>query len=193
MIDRLGYGTAEIGFRRLLHLGEDEGADLARAVFLAANFNPCVAVVAGDNVVGNHLLVFGDDRVVVAPADQPLDGIDCVFRVGDALALGRLADQDLALLREGDHRRRGAAALGILDDPGLVAFHHGNARVRRSEVDADRFCHLQAPCSYAGFAAAFCLKRADAHTSAGESTNVSRTNCGLPGGVFDLRFLRFRL
>jgi hypothetical protein len=31
---------AEIGFRRFLHLGENEGADLARAVFLAPDFDP---------------------------------------------------------------------------------------------------------------------------------------------------------
>jgi hypothetical protein len=38
-----------------------------------------------------------------------LDGPDRAIRVGDGLALGDLADQDLAVLREPDDRRRGAA------------------------------------------------------------------------------------
>jgi hypothetical protein len=44
---RLRHGAAEIGFRRFLHLGEDEGADLAWAVFLAPDLDPGVAIVAG--------------------------------------------------------------------------------------------------------------------------------------------------
>jgi hypothetical protein len=42
---------------------------------------------------------FLDDRVVEAAADQALDREDRCFRVGDGLALGRLADQALAVLR----------------------------------------------------------------------------------------------
>jgi hypothetical protein len=42
-----------------------------------------------------------------------------VFGVGHGLALGRLADQALAILGEGDDRRRGARAFRILDDLGL--------------------------------------------------------------------------
>src|SRR5690606_23556527 len=57
-------------------------------------------------------------------------------------ALGRLADQPLAVLGEGDHRRGGAGALGVLDDLGLLAFHDGNAGVRRAEVDADNLAHV---------------------------------------------------
>src|SRR5882757_9789118 len=35
---RLRHGVAEVGFCRFLHFGENEGADLARAVLLASDF-----------------------------------------------------------------------------------------------------------------------------------------------------------
>ena len=64
-----------------------------------------------------------------------------VVRIGDGLALGGLADETLAAFREGDHRRRGARALGILDDLGVLAFHHGDAGIGRAEIDTDNFSH----------------------------------------------------
>ena len=70
-----------------------------------------------------------------------LIAIERVLRVGHRLALGRLADQALAVLGEGDHRGRGARALGVLDDPGILAFHDGDAGIRRAEVDADDSSH----------------------------------------------------
>ncbi len=48
--------------------------------------------------------------IVEAAADQALDRENGVVGVGDGLALGRLADQALAVLGEGDDRRRGARA-----------------------------------------------------------------------------------
>ena len=88
-------------------------------------------------------------RVVVAPADQPLDGVHRVFRVGNALPLGRLSDQDFTIIGEGDHGRRGASALGIFDYSGLASFHHGNARIRGSKINTNCFtncfCHDQTP------------------------------------------------
>src|ERR1700676_4191696 len=52
----------------------------------------------------------------------------------------------LAIVGEGDHRRRGTTALGIFDHLGLVSFHHSNARVGGSEIDANCLRHDQAPC-----------------------------------------------
>ena len=52
-------------------------------------------------------------------ADQPLDRVDRVLGVGDRLPLRRRADQDLAVVRVGDDRRRRARAFGVLDDLGL--------------------------------------------------------------------------
>ena len=132
---------AEIGFRRLLHLLQDEGGDLRGRILLAVDLDPGVAVGGLGNLVGDELLVLLHRRVVVAPSDQALDREDGLFRIGDRLALGRLADETLAVVREGDDRRRGAHAFGVLDDFGILAFHDGDARIRGAEVDADDLAH----------------------------------------------------
>ena len=49
-------------------------------------------------------------------AHEPLDGEDGVLRVRDCLALGDLADEALAVLREADDRRGRATAFGVGDD-----------------------------------------------------------------------------
>ena len=138
----LGDGFAKIGFRRLFHLAEHEGTDLARGVFLAAALYPCVAVVAFDDFVGHHALVFRDQRIVVAPAHQALDRIQRVGRVRDGLPLGGLADEAFAIVGEGNHAGRGARAFRVLDDPDFAAFHNGDARVRGAEVDTDYLTHV---------------------------------------------------
>ena len=90
---RLADRLAQIRLGGLLHLAQDEGADLAGRVFLAPRLDPGVAVVAAHDRVRHQPLVLGDHRVVVAAADQALDGVEGVGRVGDRLALGGLADQ----------------------------------------------------------------------------------------------------
>ncbi len=65
-------------------------------------FDPGVAVAAIDDGVGDVLLVLFDLGVVGPAPDQALDGKDGVFRVGDGLALGRLADQTFVV---GETRR----------------------------------------------------------------------------------------
>ena len=139
--DRLLDLGAEIGFRRLLHLLQDEGGDLRRRIFLAVRLDPGVAVSRLGDLVGDELLVLLHHRVVVAPADQALDREDGLFRIGDRLALGRLADETLAVVGEGDDRRRGARAFGVLDDFRSFAFHDGDARIGGAEVDADDLAH----------------------------------------------------
>ena len=52
------------------------------------------------------------------------------------LALGGLAHEALAV-GEGNDRRGGACALGVLDDARLGALHHGNAGVGGAQVNAD--------------------------------------------------------
>ena len=57
--------------------------------------------------------------------------------VGDGLALGRLADQRLALVGEGDHAGRQPIAFLVGNDLRFLPFHDGHDRVGRSQVDAD--------------------------------------------------------
>jgi hypothetical protein len=64
-----------------------------------------------------------------------LDGGDGALDVVDGLALGDLADQDLAGLGERNDGRRGAAALGVGNYGGLATFENGDDGVGGSEVD----------------------------------------------------------
>ena len=72
-------------------------------------------------------------------AHEPLDRVDRPRRVGDRLPAGGLADEDVALVGERDDARRQAVAFRVRDDLRLVAFHHGDDRVGRAQVDADNF------------------------------------------------------
>ena len=133
----LGNLLAEIILGGLLHLREHLCRDLLRRELLVAHFHPGIAVVGLDDLVGHHVDVLLGDRIVIAAPDEALDGVQRVGRVGDGLALCGTADQDLAVIRVGDDGRRGALALGVLDDLGVVALEDGDARVGRPEVDPD--------------------------------------------------------
>ena len=139
--DRFRDGLAELGLGRLLHLLQDEGGDLRRRILLALGLDPGVAVRALDDLVGDELLVLLHHRVVVAAADQALDGKQGVDRVGDALALGRQADEAFAVVGKGDDRGGGVGAFGVLENLGLAALHDGDARIGGAEVDPDDFAH----------------------------------------------------
>src|SRR3546814_3486910 len=77
-------------------------ADLRRRIIFVAGLDPRVAVAALDDRVGDQLGVLLGDRIVEAAADQALHRGNGVLGVGDGLALCRLADQALAILRKGD-------------------------------------------------------------------------------------------
>ena len=125
--DRLLDFLTEMRLGRLFHLLEDVGRDLRGGIFLAVGFDPGVAVVGADDLVGNEALVLLDHGIVPAAADQALDGEEGVLGIGDGLALGRQAYQDLAVIGEGHHRRGGAHALCVLDDLGSLSLHHRDA------------------------------------------------------------------
>ena len=111
-------------------------------IFLAvAALHPGVAIVGLDDLVGHHADVLLGHRIVEAAADQPLDGEEGEFGIGDALALGGLADQALAVRGEGDDGGRGARAFRILDDLGGRALHDRDAGIGGAQVDADYFSH----------------------------------------------------
>ena len=137
---RFGDRLAEIVLGRLLHLAQDFGRHLLRRDFLAPNFDPGVAVVGLDDLVGHQLDVLLRFLFFEATADQPLDRVQSVLGVGDGLALGRRADQHFAIVGIGDDGRRRPRALAVLDDLRLAAFHDRDAGVRRAQVDPDDFC-----------------------------------------------------
>ena len=139
--DGLGHRFAQIVFRRLPHLRQHARSHLRRRHALVAGLYPGVAVIRLDDLVGNHLDVFLDHIVSVAAADQPLDGEQRVGGVGNRLPLRRLAYKSLAFLGKRHHRGRGAISLAVLDHPGVVTVHDGNAGICGSQVDSDHSSH----------------------------------------------------
>ena len=115
--------------------------DLLGRVLLAADLEPDRVVRPLDDLVGDDLRLLVD--LAPAPADEPLGRVDRRLRVEDRLALGHLAHQPLAVLGERDHRGCHPPALGVGDDLGLSALHRrGDHRVRGSQIDANRLCHV---------------------------------------------------
>ena len=77
-----------------------------------------------------------------------LDRADGAVGVGDRLTLGDLADEDLAVLGEGDDARGRAGALGVGDDGGFATLEDRDDRVGGPEVDADGSAHGVAPSEF---------------------------------------------
>ena len=98
-----------------------------------------------DDLVGNEAHVLLGHRIVERTADQSLDGEEGALGIGHRLALGRLADQALAVVGERDDRGRGARAFRVLDHLGGCALHDRDAGIGCSQVYADNFSHCSDP------------------------------------------------
>ena len=120
-------------------------AEISGGVYsLVADLDLHVVFRPADHLVGHDLLFGG--HFVVPPAHESLDRIDRAERVGDRLPPGRLAHDGLALVGERDDAGRQPVALGVGNDLGLFAFHHGHDRVRGAQVDSDDFFALSHDC-----------------------------------------------
>ncbi|EON15887.1 NAD-specific glutamate dehydrogenase [Cupriavidus sp. GA3-3] len=136
-----GHRLAEVVLGRLLHLAQHFGGNLRRRQLLVAHRHPCVAVVGLDDGIRHQADVLLDFLLFELAADQALDRVQGVARIGDGLALGRRADQDLAVFHVGDDRRGGAGTLRVFDDLGGVAFQDRDAAIGGTEVDTDDLTH----------------------------------------------------
>ena len=146
----VSHRLAQVVLGRLLHLAKHFGRNLLRRDLLAAHLDPGVSVVGPDDLVRHQADVLLDFLFLEAAADQALDREQRVARIGHRLPLGRRAHQDLVVVHVGDDRRRGAGALGVLDDLDLSALGDGDARVGRTQVDSDDLfpaCHGRSPLS----------------------------------------------
>mmetsp|Transcript_19855 Transcript_19855/g.51997 ORF Transcript_19855/g.51997 Transcript_19855/m.51997 type:complete len:790 (+) Transcript_19855:96-2465(+) len=134
------HGLGDLGVEVLAGVGaelaQDLGGDLLGGEFLAG-----VGAIdhqlraAGLHPVGNLLELLLD--LVGLPADEALHRVEGVLRVHDGLALGDLADQQLAGLCVGDYAGGRARTLGVRDNGGGSGLHGSDGRIRGAEVDAD--------------------------------------------------------
>ena len=138
---RFGNRVAEIILGGLLHLHQEPRRDFRWGHFLAMRLDPRIAIVVLDDLVGHEVDVLLHFRLAETAADQALDREQGVARVGDRLALGRLADGDFTVLQEGDDRGRGPVAFAVLNHPGLATLHNRHAGVGGAQVDTDDIAH----------------------------------------------------
>ena len=115
--DRVADRLAQVGFGVLFELLQDDGADLLGRKGFIVNL---------DAVVGSHLT---------------LDGGDGPAGVGHGLTLGRRAHDAFAVLRKGDHGRRGASSLCVGDHDGIAVFHKCHAGIGGAQINADGLAH----------------------------------------------------
>jgi len=99
----VGDLLAQVVLGGLLHLHENEGRDLRRAVVAAPDGDLGIPVGGLGDLVGDDPLVVLDLLGGVLAADEPLDGVDGVLRVRDGLPLGGLPHEPLPLVGEGHH------------------------------------------------------------------------------------------
>ena len=101
--DRVSHLLPEIIIRRLLHLRQDHRRNLGRTVVPPADRHLGVAVGRfGDFERTDGPVVLHLFRIIFSP-DQPLDGINGIFRVGDRLPFGNLPHQTLPVFRKSNH------------------------------------------------------------------------------------------
>src|SRR5579884_3703806 len=129
----------EIGLSIGLELLQDHGGDFGRAVLLALNLYPGVTIVGAHNFIWNQASVAVHLGIIIFAAHEPLDRIDSVFGIGDSLALGNLTNQALTIFINSNDRGGGARTFGIRDNDGFSAFHYGDTRVGRSQIDSNYF------------------------------------------------------
>jgi hypothetical protein len=113
----LGDGVTQVRLGVALELHERAGRDLLAGVRLAVDV---------DRPAGAHVAL-----------DRP----DGAVGVGDRLALGDLADEDLAVLGEGHDRRGGARSLCVGDHDRVARLEDADDRVGGAEIDADGLGH----------------------------------------------------
>ena len=113
----VGHFFAQEGFSVALELHQDLCGDLLWSPLLAIDF--CGPVSA-------HVALDRGDRTI---------------NIGHGLALGHVADQDFAVLAEGDHRWCGALAFSVDDDGWLAALEGSDARIRGTQINSNCASH----------------------------------------------------
>jgi len=132
----------EIILGGLLHLHQNPRRNLGRCHLLGVRLYPGVAVIGLRNRVRHHIDVALHNVIFELASDQAFDREQCIGGVGDCLALGRLADQNLVVLAKRNDRRRGAITFAVLYNLGGIALHDCNAGVRGTKVDTNNFTHV---------------------------------------------------
>ncbi len=144
--DGLFHRLAEVVLSRCLELLEDDRRDLGRTVDLLVDLDMGVAVGRFDDRIGQNLVGLVDLGRIESTADESFHTVDGVLGIGQRLTLRNLPYQPLALARERHDGRSCARTFLVGDHLGRASLHDDDARVRRTEIDANYLAQLQTPC-----------------------------------------------
>ena len=137
-----GHRLAQVVLGGFLHLAQDFRGNLRRRQFLLAYADPCIAVIGFHDGVGHQRNIFLHFFLFEAAADQALDCVQRIARIGHSLAFGRRADQNFAVFHVSDNRRSGTSAFRVFDHTNLIAFHDRDTRIGCAEVNTDDSAHF---------------------------------------------------
>src|SRR5690606_21639187 len=98
-------------FGGLLHLLKDHRRNLLRRIKPSVDIDPGRIIIALGDFIGNALDLFLD--LVIAVSHKTLDRENCPLRIGDRLALGRIAYFPFAAFYKGYDRRSGPLAFTV--------------------------------------------------------------------------------
>ena len=140
-----GHWLAEVIFGGFLHFFQNFSRDLWRCHFLAVHFIPSVTIVCLDDFVRHHLDVFLYNFFVKTTTDQTLHRVQGVMRIGHCLTLGRLANQNFAIVGVRNDRRRSARAFCVFNNFCLAVFQNRHTRVGGAQVNTDNSAHVNSP------------------------------------------------
>ncbi len=134
----LCHFLAEVVFRRLLQLLQNQRRNLRRRVLLTLRQHRHV-VARFHHFIRDHLDLFA--HFVIAASHKALDRKHRVLRIGDRLPLCDLPYQPLPSLGKANHRRRSPPSFFIRDNFGLATLHHRHARIGGSKVNSNNLGH----------------------------------------------------
>ncbi len=143
--DCLGHFFTQIVFSRLFHFAQDIGRHLRRRQLLALCFNPRITVICLDDLVGHQVDIFLNRFFIILAANQALDGIQRIGRIGYRLALGGGTHQNFTVLHISHNRRRSARAFRVFNNVDLATIHDSNTAVGGSQVNTNNFAHNVSP------------------------------------------------
>ena len=135
----LGNRLAEVIFGNLLHGLKNGSGNLRRSKLLVFDLDADRIRTRADELV-RHVL-FGSGAFASSAAHETLDRVNCLFGVGDSLALCNVTDQAFTVLAKCDDGRSGAETFSVSDNNRLATFHNGHAAVGRTQVNTNNLTH----------------------------------------------------
>ena len=133
---------SKIGFGVHLHLLQNHGRNLGRAIFIAPHNHLGIAIGRLHYLIGQYLLVPLHRRVIELSPHKAFDTEDGIIWIGDRLPLGHLPREPLSRLAHRHHRGCHPSPLGAGDNHRLSGFHHRDTAICRSQINAYYLSHL---------------------------------------------------